>query len=172
MIHDATPWVRIYALCEYPNTPRYVGKTTQWLHERHKAHIRDARRTPHPQRPVLRWLRKQIASDAWLTIKLLENVSPGTDWASRESHWISRLRAEGANLLNLTAGGEGLSGHCFAGTAHAEKIAAALRTGGNFSCEVCGAVFWRKKNEVAAGHNRFCSRVCSNVRHKGRRLFA
>ena len=31
----------IYALCEFPSWEmRYVGKTIQFLHQRHKAHIR------------------------------------------------------------------------------------------------------------------------------------
>jgi hypothetical protein len=42
-IHDAKT-VAIYALCEV-NTwePRYIGKTIQYLHERHKSHIRAAK---------------------------------------------------------------------------------------------------------------------------------
>lgn len=44
-IGNATRVTAIYALCEYPSmAPRYVGKTVQYLHERHKAHIRDAKR--------------------------------------------------------------------------------------------------------------------------------
>lgn len=167
-IGDATRWVRIYALCEYPETPRYVGKTVQYLGERHKAHIRAAKRGQ--RLPVHYWLRKQIAADAWLTIKLLENVPDSADWRERERYWIDRLKSEGAYLLNLTDGGEGLPGHTFSAT-HKAKIAAALRTGATFSCQVCSAQFWRKRREINLGHNKFCSRRCSNARNKGRSLF-
>lgn len=129
-IGDATRTTAIYALCEFPNwEPRYVGKTVQYLHERHKSHIRDAKRGS--RLPVHYWLRKQIAADV-LAIKLLEYVPPGADWAARESAWIAKLKADGHRLLNLTVGGEGLPGHKFSAE-HRQKIAAALRTGAN--CE-------------------------------------
>lgn len=46
------------------------------------------------------------------------------------------------------------------------KIAAALRTGAHFACETCGASFWRKRKDIKRGHNRFCSRACSNNRRR------
>ena len=163
-IGDATRITAIYALCEYPSwEPRYVGKTVQYLHERHKAHISAARRGR--QIPVHRWLRRQIDAGERLAIKLLEYVQPNEDWALRERAWIAKF-AESGRLLNLTAGGEGLPGHVFT-PEHRLKIAAALRTGGTFACEVCGTEFWRKRRDVVVGHNRFCSRRCSNARHKG-----
>lgn len=164
----ADRWVRIYALCEVDMAVRYVGKTVQWLGERHKAHIRDARRGK--RLPVHYWLRREMAAGRGLTIQLLENVADGADWQERERHWIATMRANGARLLNLTAGGEGLHGHRFSKD-HRQKIAAALRTGTEIQCEVCGQAVWRKANEVKRGHARFCSRVCSNARHKGRSLF-
>lgn len=164
-IGDATRTTAIYALCEYPSwEPRYVGKTVQYIHERHKAHIRDAKRGR--RLPVHYWLRKQIDTGQRLAIKLLEYVPAGSDWADRERAWISDLNV-GGRLLNLTSGGEGLAGHKFA-PEHRARIAAALRTGGTFACETCGETFWRKPRDIAKGHNRFCSRICSNARHKGR----
>lgn len=152
----------IYALCEYPSwQPRYVGKTVQYLHERHKAHIRAARRGQ--RLPVHYWIRKKIANNDRLAIKLIEYVPAGQDWASRERYWIERFRAEGAALLNLTTGGEGLPGYTFTAS-HREKIAAALRTGGHFACQTCGTQFWRKLKDIKRGHNKFCSRACSNRR--------
>lgn len=166
-----TGWVRrevigkatvtaIYALCEMDDTPRYVGKTVQYLHQRHKAHIRAAR--AGKRLPVHYWLRKRMARGDGLTIRLLEYVRGG-DWQSRERYWIARLRGEGCNLLNLTDGGEGLAGHKFS-QEHRDKIAAALRTGANRSCLTCGAVFWRKLKDIKRGHDKFCSRDCSNRR--------
>lgn len=154
----------IYALCEYPSwRPRYVGKTVQYLHERHKAHIRDAKRGG--TRPVNYWLRKRIASGSRLAIKLIEYVPAGQDWASRERHWIATYRAEHPDLLNLCDGGEGFAGYRMT-DAHKAKIAAALRAGAHFNCETCGTRFWRKPKDIKRGHNRFCSRTCSNTRRR------
>lgn len=161
---ETTRTTAIYALCEFPSwEPRYVGKTVQYLHERHKAHIRDAKRGR--RLPVHYWLRKQIAADV-LAIKLLEYVPPGADWAARERAWISQLKADGHDLLNLTGGGEGLPGHKFT-EEHRQKIAAALRTGAHCACLECGASFWRKANQIAKGQNKFCSRPCGNTYNKG-----
>lgn len=148
----------IYALCEFPSwRPRYIGKTVQYLHQRHKAHIRDARRGG--KRPVNYWLRKQIASGQRLAIKLLEYVPAGEDWSARERHWIAAYRAEHADLLNICDGGEGLPGLNFT-PEHRAKIAAALRAGNLFSCEICDKQFWRKPKEIKLGNCRFCSRAC------------
>jgi predicted RNA-binding Zn-ribbon protein involved in translation (DUF1610 family) len=153
----------IYALCDYPSwTPRYVGKTIQHLHERHKAHISAAK--AGKRLPVHYWLRKQMRAGNRLAIKLLEFTAG--DWAARERYWIERFRGEGHDLLNLTNGGEGLAGHRFS-PEHRAKIAAALRTGAHFNCLQCGAQFWRKANNIKRGHNKFCSRKCGNVYNKG-----
>lgn len=98
-------------------------------------------------------------------IKHLERVPPGADWIESERFWIAKYRNEGARLLNLTDGGEGLAGLPMS-QSHKDKIAAALRTGGNFHCEKCGMGFWRRRSDILAGHNKFCSRTCSNARHK------
>jgi hypothetical protein len=69
-IGDASRITAIYALCEWPSwQPRYVGKTVQFLHERHKAHIRDA--NSGRQLPVHYWLRKKIAAGERLAIKIV-----------------------------------------------------------------------------------------------------
>jgi hypothetical protein len=160
VIGDATLKVTaIYALIEWPSQePRYVGKTTQYIVDRHTRHIRDAKRGG--KRPVHYWLRKRIASGS-VAIKLIEHVPAGADWAARERHWIEVFRAQGHNLLNLTSGGEGLAGHRFSDE-HREKIATSLRRGANFSCLVCDCSFYRKPHEIKSGHNKFCSRACAN----------
>lgn len=160
VIGRATPVTAIYALCEMDDTPRYVGKTVQYLHERHKAHIRAAK--AGKKLPVHYWLRKRMDAGHGLVIKLLEYVRDG-DWAKRERHWIAEFRSAGHEMLNLTDGGEGLPGHRFT-QEHRDKIAAALRTGGHFNCLTCGAQFWRKLKDIKRGHNKFCSRGCSNRR--------
>lgn len=160
-IGDATPTVTIYALCDYPSwEPRYIGKTVQRAGQRHKAHIRDAK--AGKRLPVHYWLRKKLAAGERLAIKHLQWLPASGDWAAAERAWIERFRS-GGRLLNLTDGGEGLAGHSFSQD-HRDKIAAALRSGSSFACEKCGAEFWRKRNQIRRGHNRFCSRACSNRR--------
>lgn len=165
VIGNATPKITaIYALVEWPSqAPRYVGKTTQYIVDRRKAHIREAQRGG--TRPVHYWLRKRLASGC-VAIKLIEHVPSNGDWAARERYWIARYRAEGHDLLNLTSGGEGLAGHRFTDD-HRAKIAAALRTGRHCSCRACGAPFWRQANEIAKGQDKFCSRACANRTTRG-----
>lgn len=162
----AERWVRIYALCEADWTPRYVGKTVRFLHERHKEHIQAAKLRPS-HLPVRRWLRKRISEGAILSIKLLENVAPEADWREREAYWIATLRANGHALLNLTDGGEGLAGHN-PSQQHRDRIAAKLRTGATLACEVCATPFWRKRSEINRGDARFCSRACYSTSNAGR----
>jgi len=164
VIGDATPWVRIYALFETGSgRVRYVGKTSRYLHQRHKQHIAEAVR--RPRLPVGRWLRKQIEDGARLGIQLLENVQ-GADWQSREQFWIAKFRAEGADLLNLTDGGEGCHGLKVSAERRA-AVSAALRRGADFLCETCNTQFWRKPKDIKAGDCRFCSRECYHVATRG-----
>jgi hypothetical protein len=167
VIGDATPikGTTIYLLRGRIGGPvRYVGKTARYMCDRHKQHLREAKKGR--SLPVCRWLAKQPAS----VIEAVEFVPDGQDWAARERYWIQHYRNVGAPLLNLTDGGEGLSGHSPT-PEHRAKIAAKLRTGAHFACEVCDQQFWRKKRDIQAGHNRFCSRRCANTRHKGKGLF-
>ena len=158
--------VTIYALCQpidrWKTGPvRYVGKTVNTVWARVRAHA--YRSKASPRLPVRRWLKKQIEAGNPFHIRHLEVVPPGADWAEREKFWIAKYRAEGADLLNLTEGGDGLHGLVFT-PEHKAKIAASLRTGETFACERCGSEFWRKRNQIERGHARFCSRRCSNKR--------
>lgn len=162
-------WVTIYALCEpidkwKTGEVRYIGKTVRTAWQRVRAHSYEAKK-PSPRLPIARWLKKHIEAGDPFHIKHLERVPPGADWIESERFWIAKYRNEGARLLNLTDGGEGLAGLPMS-QSHKDKIAAALRTGGNFHCEKCGMGFWRRRSDILAGHNKFCSRACSNARHK------
>lgn len=162
--HEKSKPVWIYALCD-PDTeePRYVGKTGGYMCDRHKRHIKDA--VSGSRLPVHSWIRGVIEANKPLVIKDLEIVRCG-DWAARERHWIQKLRSEGVLLFNVTDGGEGLAGHKFTAE-HRERIAKAMRTGKTLPCEICGATFWRKKNEIARGNAKFCSRKCYAKSLKG-----
>ena len=162
-IGDAT---LIYALCEYPSwIVRYVGKTTQHLHQRHKAHIRDAKRGS--KRPVHYWIRKQMRNKNRLAIWLLDIVPKDGDWAACEKLWIKKYRIDNSkSLLNMTDGGEGLAGHKFT-KEHAEKIGDALRKGKTHLCDECGTGFHRKPNAATSKH-LFCSKICYQMWQKGK----
>lgn len=162
-IGDATP-VWVYALVD-PDTsePRYVGKTAGYMCDRHKAHIRAAK--AGSRLPVHSWIRGIMEANKPLMISALELVRDG-GWAASERRWIADLRRSGAQLFNVTDGGEGLSGHKFS-PEHRQKIANRLRTGSTFTCETCGSEFWRKKNQIARGECRFCSRGCYQASLRG-----
>lgn len=155
--------VTIYALCHpLSGKVRYIGKSQYLPTRRLIYHIRDAR--AGGARPVAHWLRGIDKKNLRPIISVLERVPLGDDWAAREKYWIAEHRSAGASLLNLTDGGEGLSGHRFAGTRHAKRIGDALRRGAYFQCERCAASFWRKPRDIKKGHARYCSRMCSNRR--------
>jgi hypothetical protein len=161
--------VSIYALCEAgTGVVRYVGKTVDKPNRRLIYHIQQAKRPG--SRPISRWLRKRLEDGRRPTVTTLEVVPPGEDWAGREKHWISHYRSTGAprQMLNLTDGGEGISGHKFAGTEHAKKIGETQRRGSYFACETCGAKFFRKPKEIRKGDCRFCSRSCYAASRAGK----
>lgn len=166
IIGNATRETRIYALCEFPSQqPRYVGKTVKSLMGRLKSHMQVALK--NPRLPVGHWLAKRERESVQICIKWLETVPAGEDWAARECHWISHFRAQGESMLNLTDGGEGLAGHVFS-MEHREKIASALRTGAECSCQHCGATFWRKKNQIQKGEAKYCSKACYGIAQVGK----
>lgn len=150
--------VLIYALT-YPGTDavRYVGKTVRSPRKRHNEHIMAA--LNNPRLPVHRWVASLYKRGMWSCLWHLERVPEGQDWAARERHWITKFRAEGHDLLNLTDGGEGLPG-LPRPQAVRDAIAAKLRTGAHCNCETCGVQFWRKLRDIKAGNNRFCSKPC------------
>lgn len=60
--------------------------------------------------PKNNWLRKRIREDRIPLVRIIESIKTDdpmdTDLA--EVYWIARYRAEGANLMNSTDGGEGV----------------------------------------------------------------
>ena len=149
--------VFIYAIeCAESGTVVYIGSTGNLIKSRIRAHIAGAKNGSHA--PIHKWI---LEKDLVFNVRLLESVEENKR-EERERHWISQYE----NILNLTDGGKGLSGYSFAGTEHAEKIAKRLRTGQHFNCIKCGTEFWRKKKDIIKYRNKFCSRECSNARHK------
>lgn len=165
-------YVTIYALAEpldngERGTVRYVGKTNGFVWHRIRSHFYAARRGD--KRPVLQWIREtNIERGLGFSIIHLERVPFGQDWQERERYWIAKYRAEVPSLLNVTDGGEGTFGLEFS-EHHRAAIAAALRTGADCYCEVCGKGFWRKRHQILAGQNRFCSRRCYQIFQVGKK---
>lgn len=149
--------VAIYAISgSYSSDVQYIGSTGELLKDRIRAHFLDARKGS--DLPVHQFIRR---NEQGFDVRVLQYVEP-EHRVDAERHWIKLL----APPLNLTDGGPAMSGHHFAGSKHARRIAAALRSGEHRNCERCGAQFWRKLSEIRKGNSKYCSRVCSNARHK------
>lgn len=155
----------IYALVEPLNydVPRYIGKTVAPLYKRLRAHKVEAKRRPH--RPVSEWITASLSKRFGPGIRWIETVSADSSWQDRERYWIAQAREHGHSILNQTDGGEGLAG-LVRSEAHRSKIAAALRRGSTVSCAKCGKPVWRKRKELKKTKRSYCSRACSNTRHK------
>ena len=102
--------VTIYGLVD-PETGqlRYVGKTKASLNVRLRAHISDAGRD-RKNIPRFCWINKLMKTGVTPEIIEIEAVSKG-EWQEAERHWIEVMRWLGCNLLNATAGGDGISDH-------------------------------------------------------------
>lgn len=83
---------------------RYVGKTSQPLHARVVQHTAPkALRLSHHRAA---WLRSLDAEGLKPEARVIEETT-ADEWESRERYWIAFHRAQGANLVNGTDGGEG-----------------------------------------------------------------
>lgn len=161
VIGDAERRVWIYAICDpHTDEPRYIGKTVSSPLTRLREHKALAKRSG--RLPVQRWLNsREGVRLAGAYMRILELADSQT-WDSRERYWIAHGRAVGWQLFNLTDGGEGLHG-LVQSEEHRRKNSEAHKRGRFFTC-YCGNEFWRKPNEIARGHAKFCSRSCSNSR--------
>lgn len=113
----------IYALLDPRDRQvRYVGMTTEKAERRRRRHINvSKRRETH----CARWVRGLIKAGFEPEIIILEEVPSVDDLAQREIFWIGLYRKHGANLTNLTDGGEGTRAPRSDETRR--KISAALR---------------------------------------------
>lgn len=100
----------IYGLID-PRTSeiRYVGKTVLGIKKRLTAHIGAVRSVRH-KRHVLAWIASLLAASLRPQVFLIEEIPADDDWVEAEQFWISYFRSVGANLCNLTVGGEGAPG--------------------------------------------------------------
>lgn len=100
----------IYLLSD-PNTGRvrYVGKTVKPLSQRLSEHVSTAKTN---RRPCHRnhWI-ASFGKARPLITEVEVVTGPAEDAAEAERRWIASLRADGCDLVNATAGGEGVPGH-------------------------------------------------------------
>lgn len=90
----------IYALMDPRNDAiRYVGRTTQGLRARLSGHLSGG---PFNGRARFDWIRGLAALGLCPKIVPLDVIAGSeSDWVEAEKRWISKLRAEGVDLLNV-----------------------------------------------------------------------
>lgn len=98
---------RIYVLKDpRDGAVRYVGKTTKTLKARLSQHKN--RSSSSASTRSGRWINSLKVAGISPLIEQIDEAFGG--WAARECFWISFFRDAGANLTNLTDGGEGAPG--------------------------------------------------------------
>lgn len=85
---------------------RYIGKAND-VDSRLKDHIKAAK--ANKSRKIARWIRGLLSKDLVPNLILLAPTSEA-DWRNDEREWIQAMRLAGFNLLNMTDGGDGVSG--------------------------------------------------------------
>lgn len=97
--------VFIYLLSD-PDTlePRYVGKSIRPA-QRLQNHMNE-RSNCHRSH----WLQSLKRQGKMPILSIIEEIRGEWPWQESERFWISRLRSQGANLVNNTAGGDGVCG--------------------------------------------------------------
>lgn len=151
--------VAVYSVIDDLNgLPVYIGTTKTGIKVRMRSHVSDA--ISGSKLPIHEWMRQRPGG---FYVRVIEYV-PVEQREDRERYWISQY----STLLNVTDGGPGMSGHKFAGTEHARRIAEKIKTSGNFSCMQCSSEFYRKHSQVIKQKNKFCSRKCYQAWQRGK----
>ncbi len=88
---------------------RYVGKSSTGLKRPtvHRCRCRDPKNKSH----LANWVRGLEAIGLTYEIVILEVLPDNTAFREAEPKWITKLRNEGHDLTNATAGGEGIVGY-------------------------------------------------------------
>lgn len=97
----------IYALSDSrkPDRIRYIGKSERNVIARLKQHVRDK----FANYAKSKWIERISHDGATVRLIIIEECAKA-EASGREKYWISHFRTEGADLLNLTDGGDGFSG--------------------------------------------------------------
>jgi hypothetical protein len=88
---------------------RYIGQTTTGLTQRLASHVCPSSLKVHTA--VARWTKGLVERGLKPVVRELDRAWSQPDLDELERQWISRSRAQGYRLLNLTEGGSGCSGH-------------------------------------------------------------
>lgn len=86
------------------NAVRYVGKSNDLRRRLNQHYFRRA------NQGLWRWLAALAATGARPKMEPIETCSEA-DWRERETYWIARYRAAGADLFNIADGGDGITTH-------------------------------------------------------------
>ena len=97
---------KIYALQDENGQVRYIGKTGTNLLKRFYQHLSEARCGKINHR--CNWIRSQLAKG--FVPAIIEIGEVDGDGCREEIAWIKYFRDEGVRLVNMTDGGEGLTG--------------------------------------------------------------
>jgi group I intron endonuclease len=87
------------------NLVRYVGQTTKKLENRLYSHISKAKNSPNKTTHKNTWIKSLVNENLKPIIQLIDVVSEET-WKEKEKHYIRQYKESGANLLNLSEGGD------------------------------------------------------------------
>ncbi len=99
--------IYIYGLYDpFTHQLRYIGKTKMSLARRLWHHIKEAK-TSKKNTHKLNWIRNILDKEGKPIVFVLRETSKES-WRKDESECISEALKSGANLTNLTAGGDGL----------------------------------------------------------------
>lgn len=98
--------VYIYALECPAGKIRYIGKTNN-PEKRLRKHISKARYN-ETKSHAANWIRSLLKRGEKPVMRLLTEMSDDADWVSAEISAIAHYKAEGCDLTNATAGGEGV----------------------------------------------------------------
>lgn len=106
-----TTW-HIYALSDPAAAGgkiRYIGKAMRYrIRIRFKRHLEEAMESAR-RNHRLNWIRAVLASGTVPVMTILE-TGEGAGWVAAERRWIRHFREAGADLVNMTDGGEGVPG--------------------------------------------------------------
>lgn len=97
--------VYIYALRDPRDGAfRYIGKTARPVDLRLKEHLRE----PAGKHRRSRWIQKLKRLGLKPEVVVLEQIEGAWPWQESERYWIAFAKAQGWDLVNSTAGGEGV----------------------------------------------------------------
>ena len=115
----------IYALIDPRNNRvKYIGKANN-PEQRLYAHVSQARWADQKNNRAnwhkIHWIRQVLSEELRPRILIIQKVTV-TEWEKAERFWIAFYRAAGANLVNASDGGEGVSNPSAETRAHANQM--------------------------------------------------